>query len=65
MWITVGDIERIYTVAKSYVYKLANKHKWRRIRVDRTVGYWLADVDSVLRENADLRNDQREGKVLT
>lgn len=37
-----------YGVRKSYVYKLACIHEWRRVKVGTSVKYFIDDIDKVL-----------------
>ena len=39
-----GSLAEHYWVKVSYVYALANKHQWRRIKVGREVRYHIQDA---------------------
>jgi hypothetical protein len=53
-YLSVSDIMEVYGLRKSYVYKLACIHKWRRIYGDRAASgrpyarYHIDDIDKVL-----------------
>lgn len=43
-YLRVSDIVAIYGLKRGYVYVLANRHSWRRIKVYGEVRYHIADV---------------------
>lgn len=47
-YLSVADICALYGVRKSYVYKLACVHSWRRVKVSTSVRYHIEDIDDAL-----------------
>lgn len=45
---TVAEVAKIYQRRRSYVYRLASMHQWRRIRLHGLVYYDLNEVDVTL-----------------
>jgi predicted DNA-binding transcriptional regulator AlpA len=43
-YLRVTDIAAIYGISRGYVYVLANRHSWRRIKVGREVRYHITDI---------------------
>jgi hypothetical protein len=61
---TVQAVISIYCVRKSYVYRMASEHHWRRYRhPDGGVRYRWEDVDDTLSGGAAGRHDRASGKV--
>ncbi len=61
-YMDAADVVRIHRVTIAYVYKLANRDRWRRYTMDGRVRYHRADVDKTLGRNPSL-SAETPGKI--
>jgi excisionase family DNA binding protein len=53
-YLTVAEIAAAFRITSSLVYKLAERHAWRRYRLGRTMRYRWDDVDDTMRRRTDV-----------